>query len=133
MDKDLRILILEDVPSDAELMMRELNKFGLVFTGKRVETKDQFLQELHDFSPDIILADYMLPNFDGMTAMLLAKKETPEVPFIFVTGSMNEEVAVECMKVGAADYVIKEHLARLGSAVALALDVSRAREEKRGI
>jgi DNA-binding NtrC family response regulator len=113
MDKELQILILEDEPNDVELIEWELNKAGIVFTSKRVETRKDFIRGLKDFKPDIILSDYKLPQFDGMAALELTKELVPSVPFIIVTGSMNEETAVECMKAGATDYVLKAHLARL--------------------
>jgi PAS domain S-box-containing protein len=130
MDKGLRILILEDVPTDAELVERELNRAGIRFSSKRVETKEGFIEALKDFAPDTILSDYKLPNFDGMAALEITKELAPTIPFITVTGSMNEETAVECMKAGAADYVIKDHLARIGPAVEGALENKRVREEK---
>ena len=130
MDKNLRILILEDVPTDAELMERELRKVGIKFTSKRVETRKDFQKKLKEFPPDIILSDYKLPHFDGMAALELAKELAPTIPFIIITGSMNEETAVECMKAGATDYLIKEHIKRLGLAVVSALEQKRLRLEK---
>ena len=130
MGEELRILILEDVPTDAELEEQELQKAGVVFTSMRVETRDDFIKALKDFAPDIILSDYKLPNFDGMAALEITKELAPTIPFIIVTGSMNEETAVECMKAGAADYVIKDRLARIGPAVEGALENKRVREEK---
>jgi len=131
MDKELRILILEDLPTDAELMERELRKSNLAFSSKRVETRKDFLQQLIDFAPDLILADYTLPQFDGVTALRSAQEITPLTPVIIVTGSLNEEIAVDCMKTGAADYVLKESLARLGPAVKNALKEKQNQEEKR--
>lgn len=130
MDKELRILILEDVPTDAELMERELRKGEILFSSKLVETREDFLKELKEFEPDIILSDYKLPHFDGMAALSLTKEFAPTIPLIIVTGSMNEETAVECMKAGAADYVIKDHLARIVPAVEGALENKRVREGK---
>jgi signal transduction histidine kinase len=129
MSDRLHILLLEDVPSDAELAESELRKAELGFTARRVETREAFLQGLEEFAPDLILADYALPHFDGMTAIQLARERAPSIPIIVVTGSINEETAVECIKAGATDYVIKEHLARLGSAVKAALEGKRLREE----
>jgi PAS domain S-box-containing protein len=130
MDKELRILILEDVPTDAELVERELRNAKIEFSSKRVETREDFIKALQDFAPDIILSDYKLPQFDGMAALELKKELAPNIPFIMVTGSMNEETAVDCMKAGAEDYVIKTHLARLGHAVKGALESKRVKEEK---
>jgi len=130
MDKELRILILEDAPSDAELLERELRKGEIPFSSKLVETREGFLKELIDFAPDVILSDYKLPQFDGMAALELTKELSPIIPFIIVTGSMNEETAVECMKAGAVDYVIKDHLVRIVPAVKRALELKKIREEK---
>ncbi len=130
MHNRLRILILEDVPSDAELIERELSKEGYTFTSKIVETRSDFSKQMESFAPDIVLSDYMMPQFTGGEALELARQRYPAIPFIVVTGSMNEEVAVDCMKKGAADYVIKEHLNRLGPAIRVALENKRTREEK---
>ncbi len=126
----LKILIVEDVSSDAELVERELRRQGLVFTAKRVETRENFLRHLEEFIPDIILSDYMLPSFDGMAALRLTLERAPMIPVIILTGSMNEVTAVECMKAGATDYVIKEHLTRLGMAVRHALAQKTVMEER---
>ncbi len=130
MTEKLRILILEDVADDAELQERELQKAGIEFISKCVETREDFLAALEDFVPDIILCDYMLPTIDGMMALKLIRKHSPNVPVIIVTGSMNEETAVECLKAGAADYVIKDHLVRLTLAVKNALNKQLQREIK---
>ena len=129
MSDELRILLLEDSPSDAELAEAELRKAEIGFTARRVETREAFLQGLEEFAPDLILADYALPHFDGMTAIQLARERAPSIPIIVVTGSIDEETAVECIKAGATDYVIKEHLARLGPAVEAALEGKRLREQ----
>jgi DNA-binding response OmpR family regulator len=106
-EKSLRILFVEDLPSDMELAARELKKNGLKFTSLRVETKEEFLKALEEFKPEIIISDYALPSFDGMQALQLSKAHNSTIPFIILTGSMNEDTAVECMKSGADDYVIK--------------------------
>ena len=130
-DAKLRILIVEDVPNNAELAQRELRKAKMSFVAKRVETREAFLDALESFSPDLILSDYALPAFDGMTALRLANERAPEVPVIMLTGSINEETAVECMKAGASDYVLKDHLVRLAPAVESALDNKRNRDMRR--
>jgi PAS domain S-box-containing protein len=127
----IRILHVEDVPADAELAERELIKAGITFDIRRVETREAFLAGIADFAPDLILSDYRLPEFDGMQALLLAKELAPDVPVIITTGSVNEETAVECMKAGAADYVLKEQLNHLGTAVRSALERQRLVVEKR--
>ena len=122
MDKELRILILDDVPADAELEEHELRKAGISFISKRVETEETFQKELKDFSPDLILSDYSLPSFDGLKALAIAQEKCPDVPFILVTGVMGEEFAVEALKKGATDYVLKSNLKRLVPAVNRALE-----------
>jgi len=127
---ELRILIAEDVPTDAELVERTLREAGIEFTSRRVDKRDDFLKQLEDFSPDLILSDYSMPQFTGLEALELVKERYPAIPLIIVTGSMNEETAVECMNRGAADYLIKENLARLGPAVERTLGNKRIREDK---
>jgi PAS domain S-box-containing protein len=126
----LRILILEDVPMDAELVEYELERARIPFLSRRVDSRDGFLQALEDFAPDLILSDYTLPRFDGMTALSLAKERAPSIPFLIVTGSVNEETAVGCMKAGATDYLLKSNLARIGPAIEAALERSRAHAQK---
>lgn len=121
-ENKLKILFIEDVPSDKELAEMELRKEGIVFISEVVETKNDFIQALNLFNPDLIISDYSLPSFDGMQALTIAKEFYPTVPFILYTGSLNEETAVECIKTGAWDYVIKEHSARLPFAVKDALE-----------
>ena len=126
----LRILILEDVPTDAELVERAVRDAGITFTSRHVETRDAFLKQLEDFSPDIVLSDYSMPQFTGMEALELVKERYPSIPLIIVTGSINEETAVECMKAGAADYMLKDNLKRLGPAVKGVLEKRQMKEEK---
>ena len=126
----MRILILEDVQMDAELVEYELERARIPFAARRVDTRESFLRELDEFQPDLILSDYTLPRFDGMAALSLARERAPAVPFLIVTGSVNEETAVGCMKAGATDYLLKSNLARIGPAVEGALARVRAREEK---
>ncbi|HEY7635009.1 MAG TPA: response regulator [Gemmatimonadales bacterium] len=123
----LRILIVEDVPMDAELVEYELERARIGFTARRVDTRENFLRALEEFHPDLILSDYTLPRFDGMSALALARQRAPTTPFLIVTGSINEETAVQCMKAGATDYLLKSNLARIGPAIEGAL----AREESR--
>jgi len=125
MDGILKILFVEDVLRDAELNCREIEKNGIAFKKLLVDNRKDFLEGLKSFKPDIIISDYSLPQFDGMQALLLRNEIALLKPFIIVTGSVNEEVAVECMKAGADDYVIKEHLKRLPFAVKEALEQNR--------
>ena len=133
-DGELHVLILEDVPADAELTTRALKPAGINALAKVVDTKQSLVEQLTESPPDLILSDYSLPGFDGAQALQIARAIAPEVPFIFVTGTLGEEHAVELLKQGAWDYVTKEHLSRLGLAVRRALKEvadSRDREELR--
>jgi PAS domain S-box-containing protein len=128
MDKKLNILLLEDCVEDADLIDMELRKTGLLFSLKIVVTKSDFLGALKNFVPDLILADYTLPSYDGLSAFLFTHKNYSDVPFIFVSGTIGEEKAIEIMRGGATDYVFKENLSKLGPAVKRAL---REREEQK--
>jgi two-component system, sensor histidine kinase len=121
MTKTLRILILEDRPADAELIQCELQEAGLTFTAKVVMTESDFLCELQDFPPDLILSDYNLPQYDGALALAEAKRQCPGVPFILVTGAISEDLTIETLTNGAKDYVMKSRLNRLVPAVQRAL------------
>ncbi len=121
MNKPLRILILEDQPADAELVTCELRKAGLEFVAKTVATENEFLAELRNSAPELILADYSLPGYHGLSALAAAQKQCPETPFIFVSGTLGEEKAIETLHLGATDYVFKQRLAQLGRVVQRAL------------
>ena len=127
MDKELRILILEDVDVDAELTELELRKGGIIFIAKHVAAKDAFLKELEEFLPDVILSDYSLPQFDGLSALLAAKEKNPDVLFLMVSGTIGEELAIEILKKGATDYVSKSNLKRLVPAINRALKEAEER------
>ena len=129
--RELHILILEDVTTDAELIKDELREAGTVFTPSCVKDKVTYLKALDEFSPDIILSDYSLPSFDGMLALKLAGRKCPDVPFIFVSGALGEETAIELLKQGATDYVLKSRLSRLGPAVSRALQEVKERKERK--
>ncbi|MCZ7360361.1 MAG: PAS domain S-box protein [Candidatus Methanoperedens sp.] len=131
MKKELHILILEDNSADAELMEHELHDAGIVFSAKRVETKDSFIKELENFTPDIIITDYKLPSFNGSSALAIAKAECQDVPVIFVTGALGEEMAVEILKKGATDYILKHRLSHLAPAVLRALREVEERVERK--
>lgn len=130
MNNKIKILIAEDLRTDLELVIRELKRDGIDFTYQTADNEKDFTNALSSFNPDIVLTDYMMPRFTGMQALQIVKSFNPHIPVIVVTGSMNEETAVECMKAGAADYVIKEHLKRLGSAVQQAIKNSLVEKEK---
>jgi two-component system, cell cycle sensor histidine kinase and response regulator CckA len=131
MDEPLRILLVEDLATDAELAQREISKTLKPCTFMCVDTREDYLAALADFQPDIIISDYRMPRFDGLTALRLALEHAPFTPVIILTSAMNEDTAVECMKTGAADYVIKEHIKRLGQAVVHALQEEQLRKEQR--
>ena len=90
MEKELRILMVEDVPADAELEIRELKRAGLRVAHRRVETEEAYREALREFQPEIILSDFSMPHFDGMLALGLAREVVPDVPFIFVSGTIGE-------------------------------------------
>jgi signal transduction histidine kinase/DNA-binding response OmpR family regulator len=117
MKSPLKVLILEDVLSDAELIKFEIARSNIQFSDLIVDEENDYIRAICTFQPDIILSDYILPSFTGMEALSYRNKCAPQIPFILVTGSLNEETAVEIMKQGADDYVIKEHLTRIGTAI----------------
>ncbi len=126
----VRILLLEDVPADAELAQRELRKAGLDFVARQVSGREAFQAALAEFAPDLILSDHNVPQFTGRDALGVVRALAPHIPFILVTGSLDEETAVEYMKSGAADYVLKDRIVRLPSAVRGVLERKREREAK---
>ncbi len=127
----LKILFIEDLPSDVDLAVLELRKEKLVFEYITVCSRADLVKALNEFRPDVIISDYMMPSFNGLQALKESKKISPDTPFILCTGSVNEETAVECIKEGAQDYVIKEHLTRLPFAVKEALEQVVINNEKR--
>jgi signal transduction histidine kinase len=129
--KDIHILMLEDDAADAELTHFALRKGGLRFSVSRVETKEAYLNELAQRPPELILSDYSLPGFNGHDALNIAQEKCPETPFIFVTGTMGEEVAIETLRSGATDYVLKTRLSRLMPAVNRALREAEERVQHR--
>ena len=127
MDKVIRILILEDRASDADLMEFELMEAGFAFTTKRAINEKAFIRDLAEFSPDLILCDYDLPQYNGDLALAEAKARFPEIPFILVTGALDNdpEKVGEILARGASDYVLKDRLDQLAAAVHSALGFSR--------
>ena len=131
MRSDLRIVFVEDSPQDAELEERELRKGGLQFDSMRVWTREDCVRALKQFKPDLIISDYSLPEMDGLTVLKMAGEICPNVPFIFVSGTIGEERAIESLKRGATDYVAKNQLKGLMTKVHRALKEAEEREEKR--
>jgi len=124
----LRLLLVEDDPIDADLVVATLSEAGLTCITRRVDTRSDFLTALSEGAFDLILADYSIPGFDGMTALSLARQQASDVPFLFVSATIGEELAIDAMHQGATDYVLKQRLGRLVPSVQRAL---RERDERR--
>lgn len=130
MDQIYRILLVEDELQDAELNKREVRKVLPSAIFELVDNKPDYLDRIENFKPDLIISDFNLPSFDGLSALRIAQNICPYIPFIVVTGSINEDTAVECMKSGATDYVLKDSLKRLGTSVVNALNQSEIKKER---
>jgi diguanylate cyclase (GGDEF)-like protein/PAS domain S-box-containing protein len=130
-DEALRIILVEDVEADAELATRELKRAGMRFTGRRVDTEEDFRRELAGFRPHVILSDFSMPRFDGMEALAIARQTDSNIPFIFVSGTIGEEYAIRALKNGAIDYVLKTNLIRLPPAVERAVRDAEVRAAAR--
>ncbi|SIO55859.1 PAS domain S-box-containing protein [Bradyrhizobium erythrophlei] len=131
MPSPLRILLLEDDPGDAEVIQDLLEADHFVCDVTRVETRDELLDALRSVGFDLILADYTLPSFDGITALKLAHSMCPDLPFIFVAGTLGEEAAIDSLKMGATDYVLKTRLSKLAPSVERALCEAQERTERK--
>ncbi len=129
-EEDLRILLLEDSPADAELAIRQLRDDGLRFEVLRVDRREAFTRALQEFAPGIVLADYNLAGFDGGAALEIARTRRPDVPVIMLTGAVGDEAAVELLRAGAWDYVLKDRIGRLAAAVRRALADARDMRER---
>lgn len=127
----ISILMLEDSPLDAELAQENLLRSGVPHTAERVDTREAFLAALESQCPDLILADYALPGFDGVSALQIAQQTCPDIPFVFLSGAIGEETAIDSLKRGATDYVLKHRLQRLAPAVLRALQESKDRMERK--
>jgi len=128
---EIRILLLEDSATDAGLVRHALRVGGFAFIWEHVDNKSAFIRQLDTFEPDLILSDFSLPSLDGYTALEIARRKCPDTPFIFVTGTLGEEVAIETLKSGATDYVLKQRLSRLVPSVHRALREAEERAERR--
>lgn len=126
----IRILFVEDVEYEAELALAHLKRNGITSVSMRVQTETALRNALRDFDPTIILSDFSLPQFDGISALKVAQELAPEIPFIFVSGTIGEERAIEALLRGAVDYVLKGNLARLATAVRRAISDAQARREQ---
>src|SRR5215203_558702 len=123
--------MIEDEAHDASLVEHTLKASGFEFTFKRVDTEAAFHNELRRFKPAVILSDHGLPAFDGFSALAIAREKAPEVPFIFVTGSLGEEMAINALKSGATDFVLKHRLTTLAPAVHRALRQAEFRVQRK--
>lgn len=128
--KPVHILHLEDSPEDAELIRRELQRSALFFTLTVVGTKQDFVNELTQTPPDLVLSDHSLPGFDSLDALQLVRQQGQYVPFILLTGAVSEEYAVQCMKAGVDDYILKSNLIRLPVSIRSVLSKSKILVEK---
>ena len=133
MTEPLRILILEDSKGDVILIKHQLLAAELDFELKDVETQKEFEALFSNWNPHIILADYTLPTYDGLTALQMVRSSNFETPFIFITGTLSVELAVETLKQGATDFVLKEHFSRLGQAVKRAIEEKEANDKRKKI
>src|SRR6266704_329751 len=131
MKTSLRILHLEDNPHGATLIQQRLQADGIVSEVLRVDSRADFVKALEQGRFDLILSDYTIPAFNGLSALGLAIQARADVPFIFVSGTLGEDVAIESLKQGATDYVLKDRLGRLGSSVRRALQEVEERKERR--
>jgi PAS domain S-box-containing protein len=128
MKLELRILHLEDNPDDAELIEMLLTDQGVACEIERVDTREGFIAALDRGQFDLILSDFSLPAFDGVSALELAREKRSEVPFLFVSGTLGEEVAINALKSGATDYILKQRMTRLGAAVSRAVADAQERQ-----
>jgi DNA-binding NtrC family response regulator len=131
MTDSFKILILEDNQNDVYLLRQELNRNGLRFTSEVVQTRESFENALDTYNPDIILSDYALPAFDGISAFNIKQIKTPDIPFIIVSGSIGEERTVELIKEGITDYALKDKLFSLPFKICRALKDAEERKEKK--
>ncbi len=127
----LRVLMVEDDPVDRELVLRELRNGGFEPEAEVVQTEDEFVRHIESKQYDVILADYGLPTWRGPDGLELLKQRGLDIPFILVTGSLGDERAVECIKQGSTDYILKDHLPRLPVSVRRALAEKRGRDQRR--
>ena len=130
MSTHLNLLLLEDSVNDAELMLDMLREAGFELASRRVDSKGEYLHALEQ-PPDFILSDFSMPQFTARDALRLLQERGLDIPFIVVSGCIGEEMAVECMRAGATDYLLKDRMGRLGHAVSQALARQRLLEEKR--
>src|SRR5579872_4269225 len=130
MTQSLKILHIEDIQSDAELVERTLKRSGVTFEKLIVDTRDEYVKALDEFNPDVILSDHSLPAFNSLEALKILKESGRNIPFILITATVSEEFAVSVMKEGASDYVLKDRLHRLPNAVVNAISKYQSDAER---
>lgn len=134
MDNDhslaIRAIIVEDLEVDAERAVYHLKRAGITCVWRRVETEQALIAALHEFRPTIILSDFALPQFDGMSALRISQQHAPDIPLLFLSGTIGEERAIDALLSGAVDYVLKENMARLAPAVRRAISEAAAKAER---
>jgi CheY-like chemotaxis protein len=130
MNDPIKILLLEDSPSDVDMIKRTLLKNDLVFSLEVVSNRPGFEEKLFAFDPDIVLSDHSLPQFSSLEALEIARNKKKNIPFILITGSVSEEFAVDCMKAGVDDYILKSSLIRLPSSIHNILSKNKVKREK---
>lgn len=131
MTLELRLLMLEDSVVDAELAEHELRSAGFSVTSLRVDSERSYVEALNTFKPTLVLSDFNLPQFDGLAALDLARRIVPDVPFVFVSGTIGEARALEAIRRGATDYVLKDELERLAPAVTRIIEEAQQRSARR--
>lgn len=131
MSVPLRLLLVEDSEEDASLLIREILRDGFDVTSERVETPEAMLAALEGGPPDLVVSDYVMPRFSGLAALKLIQEKGLDLPFIIVSGKIGEDLAVEAMKAGAHDYLLKDHLSRLVPAIRRELQEAEVRRERK--
>jgi diguanylate cyclase (GGDEF)-like protein/PAS domain S-box-containing protein len=129
----VRLVLVEDVPTEAEIAVRQLEAGGFSCTWKRVDSEEGLRRTLAEHKPDLILSDFTLPGFDGLSALEVAREIVPDTPFIFLSGTIGEESAIDALQRGACDYVLKTNMARLAPAVRRALNETAVRRARQGL
>jgi diguanylate cyclase (GGDEF)-like protein len=127
---EVRVLMVEDMVAEAELVMHQLRRAGIQGNFRRVARESDLRDALRQFRPDIVLSDFTMPGFDGMSALKIVREAAPDVPFMFVSGTIGEELAIEALRQGAVDYVLKSNLRRLVPAISRALEDAAARRQR---
>ncbi|MEA3109566.1 MAG: hypothetical protein QOI88_4171 [Gammaproteobacteria bacterium] len=131
METPLRLLLVEDMPAEAELVVREFDRYGIACDWRRVDTEHDLIREIAALRPHVIVSDFSLPRFDGLSALRIAQAHAPDVPFLFLSGTIGEETAIESLRSGAMDYVLKNNIARLVPAVERVRREMQSRMERR--